>query len=111
MSPDPLSRRWGLGTRLSGHSIVSSPDPTYERGSGDIWLIPGFINIDYFLEGNINIDYFLERNISPPITLQKRQLQCNTGNSWLLQHDDTALFLAHKLVIGSQLCIQQAMNF
>ena len=21
-------------------TIVSSPDPTYERGSGDIWLIP-----------------------------------------------------------------------
>jgi len=27
--------------------VVSFPDPTYERGSGDIWLIPlVFINVD-----------------------------------------------------------------
>ena len=47
--------RRGFGT-----SVDSSPDPTYERGYGDIRLIP------------LNVDY-LERNISPPITLQKRQ--------------------------------------
>ena len=48
--------------------------------------------------GFINIDYLLERNISPLITLQKRQ---STGHP-RLQHDDTVLFLVHKLVIGSQ---------
>ena len=42
---------------------------------------------------------------------QKNNLYCNTGNPWLLQHDDTALFMAGKLVISSQLCIQQARNF
>ena len=42
---------------------------------------------------------------------RKHNLWCYTGSFWLLQHDDTALFLACKIVICSQLCIQLAMNF
>ena len=41
------------------------PDPTYERGSGDIRPIPQ--------ASLINVDYFPERNLSPLITLEKRQ--------------------------------------
>jgi len=26
--------------RMAVSALVSSPDPTYDRGSGDIWLIP-----------------------------------------------------------------------
>ena len=39
---------------------------------------------------------------------RKHNLQCNTGNPWLLWHDDTALFLACKLVISSQLAMPTA---
>ena len=62
--------------------LVSSPDPTYERGSGDIRLVP---------RASLTLITFW-RDFSPPITLQKHNLQCNTGSSWLLRHDDTALF-------------------
>ena len=42
--------------------IVSCLDPTYERGTDDVWADPS---------GFIYVDYFLKRNVSPPITLQK----------------------------------------
>ena len=81
--------------------LVSSPDPTCERGSGDIRLIPraSLILITFWREISLHQSH-----------CRKDNLLCYTGNSWLLQYDDTALFWAHKLVIGSQLCIQQAMN-
>ena len=41
--------------------IVSCLDPTYERGTGDVWGDPS---------GFINVYYFLKRNFSPPVTLQ-----------------------------------------
>ena len=61
--------------------------------------------------GFINIDYFLERNISPPITLQKRQSVVQHRKFLASSARWHSTFLARKLVIGSQLCIQQAMNF
>ena len=61
--------------------------------------------------GFINIDYFLERNISPPITLQKRQSVVQHRKFLASSARWHSTFLACKLVIGSQLCIQQAMNF
>ena len=82
--------------------IVSSPDPTYERGSGGIRLIP---------QASLTLITFWREISLRQSHCRKHNLQCNTGNSWLLQHDDTALFLACKLVISSQLCIQKAMNF
>ena len=93
-----------IGTTLSipsslASKLVSSPDPTYERGSGDIPRA-SLILITLLREISFCQSHCREHN-----------LQYNTGNSCLLQHDDTALFLAHKLVIGSQLCVQQAMNF
>ena len=82
------------------HSLVPRPH-LRER----VWWHPADSS------GFINIDYFLERNISPPITLQKRQsvVQYRKFLASLAQWHST--FLARKLVIGSQLCIQQAMNF
>ena len=48
--------------------------------------------------GFINVDWFLRRISSAPITL-KKHCGCNTGNPWLLQCDDTALFwYSHKSV-------------
>ena len=52
--------------------LVSSPDPTYKRGSGDIRMIPRASNVDYFLE----------RNFSPPITLQKTQSVLQHQKFW-----------------------------
>jgi len=62
--------------------LYEDEDPTYERGSDDIWLIPSLVprlSPSVFGEslgtrpadtsGFINVDYFLERNFSPPITL------------------------------------------
>ena len=63
LSPSP-HRRWCRCKQWNAGGgeleLVLSPDPTYGRGSGDIWPIPWLY-------------YFLERNFSPPITLQKRQ--------------------------------------
>ena len=61
--------------------------------------------------GFINVDYFLERSFSPPITLQKRQSVVQHRKFLASSARWHSTFLARKLVIGSQLCIQQAMNF
>ena len=37
---DAAQRTRDKNRGVSGAQLVSSPDPTYERGSGDIWLIP-----------------------------------------------------------------------
>ena len=75
--------------------VVSSPDPTYKRGSGDIWPIP--------LASLTLITFWREISLRQS-HCRKHNLQYNTGNPWILQHDDIALF-------SSQLCIQQAINF
>ena len=59
-------------TCISLVMLVSSPDSTYKRGPGDIQLIP---------QASLML-----------ITFWREFLQYNTGNSWLLQHDDIALF-------------------
>ena len=87
---------------MSTHWLVSSPDPTYKRGSGDIRLIP---------RASLTLITFWREISLRQSHCRKHNLQCNTGNPWLLRHDDTALFLARKLVISCQLCIQQTMNF
>ena len=57
-------------SNIANDCLISSPDPTYERGSGDIRLIPWASLLSR------------EKYLSPPITLQKTQsVQCNTGNS------------------------------
>ena len=109
--PDPIFRQgrraraknlvFGAGDETS-QRVVSSPDPTYERGSGDIRLIP---------RASLTLITFWREISLRQSHCRKHNLQCNTGNPWLLRHDDTALFLARKLVISCQLCIQQAMNF
>ena len=63
-----------------------------------VWRHPGFIN-------------FLERNISPPITFQKRQSVVQHRKFLASSAQWHSTFSACKLVIGSQLYIQQAMNF
>ena len=109
---------WVTSLRL-GHLVASLVPRPHLRER--VWwhLVDSscFINVDYFLERNIsppitlqirqsvrvwwhpvdssgfiNVDYFLERNISPPITMQRRQSVVQHRNSWLLQHNDTALF-------------------
>ena len=71
--------------------LVSSPDPTYERESGDIRLI---------LRASLTLITFWRE-----ISENAENTICNTGNLWLLQH------WCKKLVISSQLRIQQAINF
>ena len=53
--------------------LVSSPDPTYEGGSGDIRLIP---------QASLDVNYFLERNFSLPSTLQKTQSVLQHQKFW-----------------------------
>ena len=79
------------------HPLHWSSDPTWEER-------PGLVTIDR----SLGFHCFLWRIFQPAITLQKTVCGCNTGNSWLLQHDDIhSTFLAHKFVIiNSQLCIQ-----
>ena len=56
-----LSGRVGSGYETKGREkVVSSPDPTYERGSGDIQLIP---RVSLML-------ITFQRSFSQPITLQ-----------------------------------------
>ena len=81
-------------------NVVSFPDSTYERGSGDTRLIP---------QASLMLITWREISLRQS-HCRKQNLYCNTGNSCLLQYDDTALFLAHKLVIGSQLCPRNQLD-
>ena len=74
----------------------SRPHLRGEARPGDHWPIPrvSLLSVENFPSGN----HIAENTVCG----------CNTGNSWLLQHDDIhSTFLAHKFVIiNSQLCIQ-----
>ena len=61
--------------------------------------------------GFINFDYFLERDFSLPITLQKTQSAVQHRKSLAASARWHSTFLACKLVISFQLCIQQAYEF
>ena len=85
-------------SNIANDCLVSSTDPTYERGSGDIRLIPwtSLLSREKFISAN----HIAENTIC---TVQHRKFL-----NWLLQHDDTALFWhARKLVISFQLCIHE----
>ena len=82
-------------------SLVPRPPPTRER----VWWhqadTSGFINIHYFLERKyLSANHIAERQS----VVQHRKFLASSAR-W------HSTFLARKLVIGSQLCIQQAMNF
>ena len=55
-----LSPQLHRGDEEWSGNVVSSPDPTYERGSGDIRLIP---------QASLTLITFWREIFSPPITL------------------------------------------
>ena len=63
-------------------SLVPRPH-LRERGSGDIRQIP---------RASLKLITFWREISLRQSHCRKDNLQCYTGNSWLLQHDDTALF-------------------
>ena len=84
------------------HTISLVPRPHLQE---KVWWHPADSS------GFINVDYFLKRNFSPPITLQKTQSVVQHRKFLATSARWHSTFLARKLVISSQLCIQQAMNF
>ena len=70
------------GWKLVMASLVPRPH-LRERGSGDIRLIP---------RASLKLITFWREISLRQSHCRKDNLQCYTGNSWLLQHDDTALF-------------------
>ena len=82
---------------LSSFRLVSSPDPTYERGSGDIRPIPWAL---------LSLITFWRE-----ISLQRKQSVVQHQKSFATSARWRSTFLGRKLVISLQLCIQQAMNF
>ena len=107
-----------MSLRLNSYSnIVFNVQNPHTQKCADYSLVPkphprgeGLVTSSW----SLGLHYFLESDFSPPIRLQKTQsVVQHLKKSWLYTlawwH---STFLACKLVIGSQLCIQQqAMNF
>ena len=72
-------------------SLVPRP---HSWGEGLV-MFGWFLGLLAFCREFLTTNHFAENSVC----------SCNTGNPWLLQHDDTNYF-GMKLVFGSQLCIQ-----